>query len=541
MAREGSIADLVFKGDEAGSKSIQRMIFQRFNAIITRNQKSKWGRSAVVAMTNANAKIYSGLKQFLGFLSDYVSKKNGIKWPKNPLPDQIKQEVLFYYRGLTMKHLDNFLVANPQAVLDAYKDVQPWLVENSGNLRDHYQNIARTRLVVEEAKAWKDLSVDLTQALAIGVAVGTGQVWALKWWEKFKKLSDMLDKAYAGSAFVGEIYNCSSLMTECGELFVHTNQAVGAIDDPLVERKPSVFPVAYAEQPNAYSHVAPPAIFTVDIDDLGLRNGTIPTASVRRLANSYAGFLDWEIKADSVWMLAMDESAVEDFVEARQAYSEAMETLAVIVTVSDNQILEKELRERWSDIIEELEDQGKRIDRYSSKAYQQGLQRQTVMANDDRRIESDAGRKAGNKGRVSLQIVVISSAGFLIVLIFVIVGLKWKSGRKRSSKSDSNPVAINSGPIPSAPRLVVPGGDEIPLKGSAMTIGSQSDNQIVLPHADVLPCHAVLHMAGTGDWWIEPGVPGGNIEVNGEIGQSFWLSHGSRIRLGSAELFFLIS
>ncbi|MCK5880081.1 MAG: hypothetical protein KAH24_09875, partial [Holophagae bacterium] len=49
MAREGSAADFVFKGDEAGTRSIRKMIFRRFNAIITRNQKSKWGRSAVVA------------------------------------------------------------------------------------------------------------------------------------------------------------------------------------------------------------------------------------------------------------------------------------------------------------------------------------------------------------------------------------------------------------------------------------------------------------------------------------------------------------
>ena len=546
-AREGSIADMVFKSDEVGSKSIKRMIFQKFNAIVTRNQKSSWGKAAVVAMDHANAKIFSGLKQLLGFLADYLSKVTGSKFPQNPIPDQIKQEVLFHYRGQTMPHMERFLVANPQAVLDAYDDVQPWLVKNSGNLRNHYQNVAWTRLVVEEAKAWKDLTVDLSQGLAIGLAVGAGQVWALKWWDKFKKFSDMLDKAYAGSAFLGELYTCSSLMTECQELFVHTNRAIGAVDDPLVQQKQSLLAVAYADQSDNRSHVAPPAIFTVDIDDLQLRNDTIPTASVRRLVNSYIGFLDWEKKVDSVWMLAMDKSEVEDFVEARESYADAMETLAVITAVADDQTLETGLQERWEDLLDELEDRGKRIDKYASRAYQRGLQRQTAMVNDDRQFEIYVKRKpgkslmGGNRRETPWQMIVISGAGLLIVVAFVIVGIKWKSGRKRASKSDSNPLAINSGSIPSAPRLLIPGGDEIPLKGSTVTIGSQTDNQIVLPYADVLPCHAVLHIGETGDWWIEPGGNGGNLEVNGEIGQSFRLSHGTRIRLGSAELFFLIS
>ncbi|RLE23537.1 MAG: hypothetical protein DRJ08_02410 [Acidobacteria bacterium] len=547
MAREGSAADLVFKGDEAGSKSIKRMIFQRFNAIITRNQKSKWGRAAVVAMNNANAKIFNGLKQFLGFLADYVSKENGIKWPKNPVPDQIKQEVLFYYRGITMKHLDNFLVANPQAVLDAFDDVQPWLVSNSGNLRDHYQNIARRRLVVEEAKAWKDLSVDLTQGFAIGLAVGTGQVWALKWWEKFKKFSDMLDKAYAGSAFLGELYTCSSLMTECGELFIHTNRAIGAVDDPLVRERHLILPVAYAGESANGKHSAPPAIFPMDADELKLLNDRIPTASVRCLMDSYCRFLVWEEKADYIWMLAMDRSEVKNFVEARQVYSDAMETLAVIAVVAANGTMEKDLQDRWEDLVEQLKKQGKRVDKYASRAYQQGLQRQTSMMEDDRRVGTYARRKpgkpltGGDSQGIAWQIIVIPGAGLVLVVIIVIGGIKWKYRTKRASRLTTASHVIENISTSAVPRLVIPGGENIPLKGGVMEIGAESDNDIVLPYIGVLAYHATVCIGDTGNWWIESPDGSDSIQVNGVMGQSFWLTHGSRIRLGSAELIFLDS
>ncbi len=547
VARDGSIANYVFKSDEAGSRSIKIMIFRRFNAMITRNQKSKWGRTAVVAMDNANGKIFNGLKQFLGFLADYVAKINNVKWPKNPIPDQIKQEVLFYYRGITMKHLDDFLVANPQAVLNAFDDVQPWLVSNSGNLRNHYQNIAWRRQVVEEAKAWKDLSVDLSQALAIGLAVGTGQVWALKWWDKFKKFSDMLDKAYAGSAFLGELVTCSSLMTECEELFIHTNRAIGAVDDPLVQTRHSFFPVAYAEEPVNGRHSAPPAIFSMDADELELINGRIPTAPVRRLVERYVMFLAWDKNADGIWMLAMDRSDVKHFLEARRAYSDAMENLAVITAVVGNTMMDSGLQDRWENLVDQLEKQGKRVDKYAVRAYQQGLQRQTAMMKDDRRVGTYARRKpgkpltGGDSQGIAWQIIVISGAGLVLVIIIVIGGIKWKTRKKRASKSFPISHAMKAVSVSAVPRLVIPGGNEIPLKGGSLEIGSESDNYIVLPFMGVLAYHAVIHMAETGNWWIESRDAAQYIEVNGETGQSFWLAHGSRIRLGSAELIFLDS
>lgn len=543
MAREGSVADSVFKGDEAGTKSIRTMIFRRFNAIITRNQKSKWGRSAVVAMDNANGKIFNGLKQLLGFLADYLAKMKNIKWPRNPVPDQIKQEVLFYYRGITMKHLDNFLVANPQAVLDAFDDVQPWLVSNSGNLRNHYQNIAWRRQAVEEAKAWKDLSVDLTQGLAIGLAVGTGQVWALKWWDKFKKFSDMLDKAYAGSAFLGELYTCSSLMTESGELFIHTNRAIGAVDDPLVQARHSVLPVAYAEEPVNGGNSAPPAIFPMDADKLKLLNDRIPTASIRRLMESYRRFLIWEEKADGIWMLAMDKGDVKDFMKAYEAYMEDVETLAVITAIVGNARMEDDLQDRWEDLAEQLGKQGKRVDKYASRAYQQGLQRQTVMMEDDRRIGTYAKRKMGkpltggdSTGGYWLTIL-IPTAGFLVCIV-VIGGVVWRTRRKRAARPGFvSPPAGDSATL-SMPRLLIPGGEEIPIAGE-VSIGLNPDNVITLPYAEVLPYHAVLRRAETGKWWVECRDIACPVEVNGKTGSSFWLAHGSRIVLGSAELIFL--
>jgi len=74
-----------------------------------------------------------------------------------------------------------------------------------------------------------------------------------------------------------------------------------------------------------------------------------------------------------------------------------------------------------------------------------------------------------------------------------------------------------------------------------MEIGAESDNDIVLPYIGVLAYHATVCIGDTGNWWIESPDGSDSIQVNGVMGQSFWLTHGSRIRLGSAELIFLDS
>ncbi len=534
-AREGSVADFVFKVDESGTKSIRLMIFRRFNAIITRNQKSKWGRAAVVAMDNANGKIFNGLKQFLGFLADYLAKVKNVKWPRNPIPDQIKQEVLLYYRGITMKHLDNFLVANPQAILDVFDDIQPWLVSNSGNLRDHYQNIAWRRQVLEEAKTWKDLSVDLSQGLAIGLAVGTGQVWALNWWEKFKKFSDMLDKAYAGSAFLGELYTCSALMTESEELFIHTNRTISTANIPLARKQRPVFPVAYAEAKGNGGNTPPPVIFPVNPDDLQLTNGRIPVVSVRRLAGAYARFQGWREKADDVWMLAMDAGEVKNFVESLNDYGKNMETLAVIATIVGDGRIEPNLERRWERLTRRLEKLGTKVDRFAVPAYQRGLRQRLRMSG-----KSADSLEGGGRPETHWVVILLSVVSVLLLLGGVLVGIRRNTLQKSRKLKGSDLPGTETPLFSSVSRFVIPGGQEIPFSGD-MSIGSAPDNGIVLPYAGVLPHHAIVRLADNGNWWIGCGETAQLIEVNGELGQSFWLVRGACVRLGTAELIFLDS
>ena len=544
MAREGSIADVGLKVNDLASHSVKDTIFRRFNEMITRNQKSKWGKWAVVAMDNANSKIYGGLKQLLSFLADYLAKNTGIKFPENPGPALIKEKVLNHYRDETMPHMWEFLIANPEAVLEVSEDVQPWLVKNSGDLRNYYQNVAWTRLVVEESKAWKDLVVDLTQGLAIGIAVTTGQVWAIKYWKKLKDLSDMLDKAYAGSAFIGELVVCSTLMTETQELFIHTNKAIDAGGGAVTRAGPRFLPVAYAQEAVGTGHRAPPSVFPLERDELELVNGRIPERSYRQLMDSYVAFLQWEQQADGIWMLALDEGAVEDFVEARKAYGDAVEAVALIGTVVGNGLMDPELQEQWDELLDELEDQGERVDKYASRAYQLGIERETAVREETvtpvkrRERRSRPSAAGGATSTFPFKTILIAGGGFLLLLIvggMVLMIIRRRP--KKTTQSVSQPVP--QPPVAGVKRLVIPGGREIPLQGVAMEIGAEADNHIVLPYAGVMAYHASIKQADNGNWWVESRDVTKPIVVNGAEGMSFWLTHGSRITLGSAEIIYL--
>lgn len=544
MAREGSIADVGFKANDLANRSVRLMIFRRFNEIITRNQKSKWGKWAVVAMDNANAKIYGGLKQLLGFLADYLAKNTGMKFPENPGPALIKEKVLNHYRDETMPHMWEFLIANPEAVLAISEDVQPWLVKNSGDLRNYYQNVAWTRLVVEESKAWKDLVVDLTQGLAIGIAVTTGQVWALKYWKKLKDLSDMLDKAYAGSAFIGELVVCSTLMTETQELFIHTNKAIDAGGGAVTRAGPAFLPVAYAQETTGSGHQAPPSVFPLDRDELELVNGRIPERAYQLLMDSTVAFLQWEQQADGIWMLALDEGAVEDFVAAREAYGDAVEAVAVMGAVVGNDLMDPELQDQWDELLDELEDQGERVDKYASRAYQLGIERETAVKEET--VTVNVRSRNGRTGRMTtrssspfpMKMVLVAGGGILLLL--VLGGLVVVMIRRRPQQPARPAVQpVPPSPVAGVKRLVIPGGREIPLQGVAMEIGAESDNHIVLPYAGVLAYHASVRLADNGHWWVESRDVTKPIVVNGAEGMSFWLTHESRIVLGSAEIIYL--
>jgi len=528
LAVEGSIAKEVFRLDQGATKSMRLIIFRKLNSIITRNQKSKWGKAAVVAMAHANSKIFGALKQLLGSLADELAKRTGTKWPANPVADEIQRQVLFHFRRTIMGHLEEYLAANPQRVLEAFPKVHPWLVANSGNLGRYYQNIAWRRMVVEEAKAWKDLAVDLSQGLAIGVAVGTGQVWALNWWDKFKKFSDLLDKAYSGSAFIGELYVCSSLIAESTELFIHTNRLIDDTGVPVAYQGASLIPVAFAAEGGESGLEAPPTVFSIDPDELELKGGRVPLGAIRRLAGSYSRFVSWEERADGIWLLGLNSRETRRFVEALDAYTESLETAALMAALAGDTEVGASERKRWEETLGKMKRQGKLLDRYAPSAYQQGLRGQRLASSDD-----------GPSGVVELassRLILIVLGAFFILLAVAGAAIIVRRRRRGRPAPVSSP-GPGETPAPGA-RLILPGGASFTLLRDT-PVGSAPDNAVVLSSPGVRPYHAMLRRAEDGRWWIESRDAAIPVLVNGAAGPSFWLESGSRIVLGPVEIVFL--
>ena len=197
-----------------GKDGLKRILYAKLRTIF--DSKSVIGRNTVILLNEANSKIFGELTKVLTSLVTKLSTLQ--KWPENPVPEILKDELKFSYRGDVEKKLEIIMNADAMVLNNSYVWLQPWLTSHSGDLRAHYLNISSWRLAAEEAKAWKDLVVDLSISIAI-VSAACGNVTAMQTWNKLKKFSEKLDNALLATGFVLEIVNVAQLRAECLALF----------------------------------------------------------------------------------------------------------------------------------------------------------------------------------------------------------------------------------------------------------------------------------------------------------------------------------
>ncbi|NOZ12606.1 MAG: FHA domain-containing protein [Acidobacteria bacterium] len=518
--------------NEAGKSSMPRFIFEKLKSILMRNQPKGMGKHVVILMQHTNAKIFDQLKGLLASVADSLAKVK--KWELNPVPGLITDSVKINFRKQSQMQLEVFLRTPLHLSEDEFNRLQHFLVNKSGRLRLYYEGIATGRRISEETKAWKDLAVDLSQALAVGLAAGTGQIWALRAWEKLKKMSDILDKMYEGSGFVLEIWNVATLEADCIEMFRITNSRLGARPaSAAFSNAKSLFRPVYADEARGKRVSPPPALSVTDAASLELNSGAIPVESLAIFIEKWENRQAWANKNENIlWLGGAEGNSAVKMLRARDEISSALTELKILTAFSNGFLGDPKSRGCWENAVSKIDDNLNRLDSTTLETFQKGLRIQKQLTDETGKKISLPGRRRSTGWHwLILTGIVFTGAGGLLLLIAV---------RKKNRASRGFDTGSPAGGNRINPRLLIPGGEEVALE-KKMTVGSAPDNAIVLPYAGVLPRHAVLYRADNGNWWVESAAAGNSIDVNGRTGHSFWLSHGSRIRLGSAELIFMLS
>ncbi len=212
-----------YLGLRQGKVGVRKLIYGKLQALFS-NGKFSGNKTTVLIMDGLNEKVFALLQ---GFLGDLAGELEALKDLENPAPDLIVRGV---QKGLVRRvqaELATFMSHDCERVAPVADWTQRRVISRSTDLRAHYLSIAGWRLAVEEAKALKDLVVDLSQAVAIACAA-TGNVAAYQAWTKLKKLSEALDTAYTVSGFLAEGWNYCQLEAECLEIFTLTNRAISS-------------------------------------------------------------------------------------------------------------------------------------------------------------------------------------------------------------------------------------------------------------------------------------------------------------------------
>ncbi|NOY23999.1 MAG: hypothetical protein GXO70_10885 [Acidobacteria bacterium] len=518
--------------NEAGKGSVRRFIFGKLKSILMRNQPKGIGKHVVTLMQHTNAKIFAQLKGLLGSIVDSLAKMK--KWELNPVPGLITDSVKINFRNQSQAQLEVFLHTRLHMSEEEFNELQHFLVNKSGKLRLYYEGVATGRRVSEETKAWKDLAVDLSQALAVGVAAGTGQVWALRAWEKLKKMSDILDKMYEGAGFVLEIWNVAILEADCMEMFRITNRRLGAAQTPTASlREKSTYRLVYADEADRGRLSPPPMLSAFDTDSLGLKNGVIPMDNLAIFIEKWGNWQLWANRNESpLWMGGADGNSAKKMTCAQDEIAAALMELKILAAFSNGFLQDTKSRERWDDAVSMIDNDLNQLDKKTLETFQKGVRIEKRLKDEttDKVSFSGNGHFAGWGWFI---LVAIGVAGFGGLMLLVVV----KRKNRASERLPASPLMSGNKRLS---RLLIPGGEEVPL-AEGMSVGFDPGNGIVLPYAGIHPRHAVFRKADTGNWWIESPDGSDSIQVNGVMGRSFWLTHGSRIGLGSAELMFLDS
>jgi len=208
-------------GLRQGKVGVRKLIYNKLQALFS-NGKYSGKKTTVLIMDSLNEKVFATLQ---GFLGDLAGELEVLKDLENPAPDLIVRGVQKGMVRRVQAELETFMSHDCEKVAPVADWTQRRILVRSTDLRAHYLSIAGWRLAVEEAKAVKDLVVDLSQAVAIAFAA-TGHVEVYQAWQKLQKVSEALDKAYTVTGFLAEGWNYCQLEAECLEIFTLTNRAI---------------------------------------------------------------------------------------------------------------------------------------------------------------------------------------------------------------------------------------------------------------------------------------------------------------------------
>lgn len=306
---------------------VRKLIYRKMQALFS-NGKYSGNKTTVLIMDSLNQKVFAVLQQFL---NDLAGELEFIKDFENPVPDTIIRGVQKGFVRRIQAELDTFLTHDPESVAPVADWTQRRVLDRSTELRTHYLSIAGWRLAVEEAKAVKDLVVDLSQAVAIAFAA-TGNVAVYQAWTKLQKVSEALDKAYTVTGFLAEGWNYCQLEAECMEIFKLTNRAI------------SSGTMAHVSWPASPAWAEGPALADPPDLKLAVQGLSGPEALTRAIRARHA-WRAWEEEADqTTWRLvASGSEAGREMPGQSLAFEDAV--LGLMVAAAENRDLAEAARQ----------------------------------------------------------------------------------------------------------------------------------------------------------------------------------------------------
>ncbi len=300
-------------GLRQGKVGVRKLIYNKLQALFS-NGRYSGKKTTVLIMDSLNEKVFATLQ---GFLGDLAGELEALKDLENPAPDLIVRGVQKGMVRRVQAELDIFMSHDCEKVAPVADWTQRRVLARSTDLRAHYLSIAGWRLAVEEAKAVKDLVVDLSQAVAIAFAA-TGNVAVYQAWQKLQKVSEALDTAYTVTGFLAEGWNYCQLEAECLEIFTLTNRAIRSGTLARVDWPASP---AWADGPSLSE---PPALAIRVLD-------VPPDQALDRALRARQSWRVWQEEADSAtWRLVASGSQVgRELPSQGQAFEDAVTGLMV--------------------------------------------------------------------------------------------------------------------------------------------------------------------------------------------------------------------
>jgi len=519
-------------GDPNRKGGVKRLLFNKLRGIFDRN--SKLGRNTSRLLDDMNSRVFGVLKKVLGgWIQELATIQ---KWPDNPVKGFLKDKTLVAYREAVQEQVAFLMRTDAMAVQAAFSRAQPRLVRNSGELREHYTNIAGWRMTAEEAKAWKDLTVDLGAATVAVISAAMGNAGAMKTYKKLKDASEKLDTFIAFSGMVLEFNNVGQIwiesialleraVSDCRTSSVNSNSTT-AIMDPLMKTQHAGFlALPIQDEPSTKDldepGGLPPSLSHFPFQNLTIRADAFPKQELMRFDSIFKAWRNWEYEERDLLAQSMAHRSGRAG-KLKKLLEDTEDLLTQLKLLALGTCGEKE-QKAWNECLEEIQSNCGDIDALTTKVVRDGKEA-------DQRREPLAFRETNSHSHLVKIVVIAGSLGFVSFAILLVMV------RKRGKKDITG---LNQ--VPSGEGLILHDGSFVPIQQEVFLIGSASGNQLVLQDPYVIGQHARICFSHEHKCrWIEATQPNIQIHVNGQVGATHWLTPDCEIVLGQTHLWYKI-